>query len=409
MSSSPDSPEVHHHGQRGSTITIDNLPDEILMDIFERVPQMSQRDTPHLESMRYSWMRPSDYPKDIPPEESMLAPLRLSQVCSLWRSLATSCPSLWTEITVLICKDDSAQRDEWFLNAVDTWLSRSGVSPLRLRIVGDISCSWLTWCDPDDAPGPKLEITAHILRKLLDHQDRWRDASCTFIGHDPRILPQLGLVDAPLLESLPFCWVGLAQLHDMTQINLDISCSPRLRSLHLEGIPRITTGGVSNLRELTLLSASDETSIKQSVFLQLLQAIPNLQILVFKAIHCESDAPQSSLITLARLHTLAVDDNGDSAFLISSQEFSAMLVRSRPALEYYELSHIRVGGDTVAPFLQLMPGLKTLCLVTDPYTPDLVEMLSVKETAESQDINAFLCPNLEKLIVKNCGYWNCNL
>ncbi|EJC99440.1 uncharacterized protein FOMMEDRAFT_31165 [Fomitiporia mediterranea MF3/22] len=402
MSSSPDPPKGHRHGQPGGKITIDGIdhvPNEILMDIFECVLQMSRRDVPFEESMRNLWFR-VDYPKDIPPEESMLAPLRLSQVSRLWRSLALSFPSLWTDITVLIYKFDSTQRDEWFLNAVDTWLSRSGVSPLRLRVECDASCLAMRGCpidEADDVPGPKLEITAHILRKVLDHQNRWRDASFTFIGRDPRMLPQLGLVDVPLLESLSIYWEGRAQRHAMAHMNLDISRSPRLRSLHLVGIPRIMTGGLSNLRELTLISvsASLEIDIRQSILLEILQSVPNLQVLDIRAVHCKSDNPQSSFITLPGLHTLAIDDFGYSAFIISrlvlpglkrlicnpfhpdGQEFSEMLVRSRPALEYFETPGFVVNGDNFSRFLRLMPGLKTLCMAGVLLVPDLLEMLSL--------------------------------
>ncbi|EJC99442.1 uncharacterized protein FOMMEDRAFT_31167 [Fomitiporia mediterranea MF3/22] len=433
MSSSRDSPEVHHSGQPGNTSTTAGLPDEILCDIFKRVLQMSRRDVPFEESIGYPWLVDSDYPKDVPPEESMLAPLRLSQVCRLWRSLALSFPSLWTEITVLIYKFDSARRDEWFSDAVDTWIERSRISPLSLRVECDTSC--LTErgylhnevdYEASDDPGPKLEITAHILEKLLDHQNRWRDASFTFIGPDPKILPQLGLVDAPLLESLYIYWGGFTQRHDMTQIDLDISCSPRLSNLHVRSIPRVITGGVSSLRELTLDSweapVSRDFDIQQSVLLEIIQDMPNLEVLDIGALHCISDSGiYNSRITLPKLHTLAVQGDDYSTSIVSQlilpglkrltwkhclqdgdvNVYSDMLGRSRASLEYFEFRWTAVVESVFAPFLRLIPSLKTICMEYVALTYDLFEMLSVKESGESRDASSIICPNLEELIIVN--------
>ena len=48
---------------------------------------MSQRDVPFQESISNKWSWDKGYTKDIPPEESMFVPLRLSQVCSYGTTL----------------------------------------------------------------------------------------------------------------------------------------------------------------------------------------------------------------------------------------------------------------------------------------------------------------------------------
>ncbi|EJC99478.1 uncharacterized protein FOMMEDRAFT_31184 [Fomitiporia mediterranea MF3/22] len=358
---------------------------------------MSQRDVPFQETISHLRLRAKIYPKDIPLEESMLVPLRLSQVCRLWNDLVISCPSLWTDITVLIYKLDSTRRDKWLSSTVDTWIERSRLSPLRLRFECDTSCLTTRGYpydepndDASDVQGPKLEIAALILKNLLDHHHRWRDAFFTFIGPDPGMLPQLGLVDAPLLESLSICWGGFTQYYDMTQLDLDISNSPRLSNLHLTCIPRIITGRVSNLRKLNLNSRQTFTDIdtgrgkQKSVLLEIFRDMPNLEVLDIGVLNCvagsEVSNPQSSRVTLPKLHTLVVENDDSTIFIISQLILPGlrrltckhfpddvdvlldMFVRSQASLEYFEIRWTMMIEGRFGPLLRLTPSLKTLCM-----------------------------------------------
>ncbi|EJC99483.1 uncharacterized protein FOMMEDRAFT_31186 [Fomitiporia mediterranea MF3/22] len=375
-----------------NALTINDLPPDILDEILLHVPRVSQRDVPlqerddllweedvpFQESMRYLGTFLGDYPRS-PPAETMLAPLRLAQVCRLWRDAATTLPALWTDVNVRLYRHNSEERDAWFVWAVDTWMERSKASPLRLSVE----------CDTLDVSEWKFDVAVHILKKLLDHQNRWRVAHFAFIGHNPKELPQLHLVDAPILESLFVCWDGIAVDYSMSQVHLDFSSSPSLRSLHLTSYPHIEPGQLSGLRELSLhgtLSLYGH-GVQRAFPLEIFRHMPNLEILKTRSLECTfhdlSENSQSPPIVLHELHTLVLCCDVVSRLIVKRltlpalrrlildhfpgdniEELSVMLGRSQPPLEYLELSGRYFDERAYMHTLLLCPSVKTLCIVT---------------------------------------------
>src|SRR5882762_3950815 len=61
------------------------------------------------------------------PKEDLSIPLSLGAICSYWRDIAWSTPSLWSSLVVRVTEKDGS-------HIAQEWLSRSGQLPLSIRI-----------------------------------------------------------------------------------------------------------------------------------------------------------------------------------------------------------------------------------------------------------------------------------
>ncbi|KAJ7073951.1 hypothetical protein C8F01DRAFT_5166 [Mycena amicta] len=94
------------------------------------------------------------YP-DHPPLVGLGSPTYLLGICRLWRSIALHSPTLWRAIG--LSGDDSEISDPQ-VEMVQTWLLRSGSSPLSLRL--EVSYSWVSKTDA-------------LLQTVVAHRSRW--------------------------------------------------------------------------------------------------------------------------------------------------------------------------------------------------------------------------------------------
>ncbi|KAK7018403.1 F-box domain-containing protein [Favolaschia claudopus] len=95
------------------TTSVHSLPTEIIAEIFEKfVP---------------------DYP-ECRPHTATSSPNSLTQICGRWRQIALSMPYLWRAIGIEIEDDDSDCSMAQKLEVLETWLLRSGVCPLSIRL-----------------------------------------------------------------------------------------------------------------------------------------------------------------------------------------------------------------------------------------------------------------------------------
>ncbi|EJD06944.1 uncharacterized protein FOMMEDRAFT_152282 [Fomitiporia mediterranea MF3/22] len=210
----PDSHIPQAHGSSSHAFRINELPTDILNEIFLRVVRIAQ--------------------KDVASEESMLVPLRLSHVCRTWRHAVISCASLWAYINVLVDVYRSTEQDERLVKAVDTCIEMSKAAPLSLSVT----------CNTIHVPKPKLEVARYILNRLLGQQHRWRVANFAFKEMDPSRLPEIELINVPMLESLRISWRTLgASNMAQPQVRIDASRSPGLRCLYIKGIRLEISGG----------------------------------------------------------------------------------------------------------------------------------------------------------------------
>lgn len=88
--------------------------------------------------------------------------LRLGQTCRRWRHLVLSTPKLWTFISL----DLDSPMNESETTEIKTWLDRSGVSGLTVRLTG--------YCD-----GSQLVDSHSALSLLLSQSDRWVEVELT--------------------------------------------------------------------------------------------------------------------------------------------------------------------------------------------------------------------------------------
>ncbi|EJC99439.1 uncharacterized protein FOMMEDRAFT_160490 [Fomitiporia mediterranea MF3/22] len=130
------------------TSTIGCVPLDILQEIFRNSVQISRRDAWNEESLVTSWKAP------------MSVPLCLSQVCWLWREVALTCPSLWTDITVIVDGTSDRERDQRLVEAFDSLVRRSRSLPLNLSVT----------CNTYGLSEQELDTAAYVLRRLLYEQ-----------------------------------------------------------------------------------------------------------------------------------------------------------------------------------------------------------------------------------------------
>ncbi|PPQ80954.1 hypothetical protein CVT24_013147 [Panaeolus cyanescens] len=133
----------------GAPLTINDLPPEILAEIFHTYmfwDDQSDLLDPELEGMISVF---------LPNAQS--APLLFCRVCSYWRDVAISTPSLWSAIAI---------QKSFNLDTIALWLKRSQGHPLSLFI-------WLF----RDASSTVLEHLPLLLQMLYAQIARWRQIS----------------------------------------------------------------------------------------------------------------------------------------------------------------------------------------------------------------------------------------
>ncbi|EJD06962.1 uncharacterized protein FOMMEDRAFT_26103 [Fomitiporia mediterranea MF3/22] len=490
----PDSHIPQVHANSSNAFRINELPTDILNEIFLRVVRIAQ--------------------KDVASEESMLVPLRLSHVCRTWRHAVVSCASLWAYINVLVDVYRSTEQDERLVKAVDTCIEMSKAAPLSLsvtcntihvpkpklevaryilnRLLGQqhrwrvanfafkemdpiVSCASL-WayinvlvdvyrsteqderlvkavdtciemskaaplslsvtCNTIHVPKPKLEVARYILNRLLGQQHRWRVANFAFKEMDPSRLPEIELINVPMLESLRISWRTLgASNMAQPQVRIDASRSLSLRSLHVKGIRLEISGGkLYGVKELTFHGV--ETEVRLVEHLEIVKKAPLLEFMEVEFVSSKLAGPddfQLPVITLHNLHTLVVNGSNVSMSIIRNlilpslrrlicgpfgpanyQNIKGLVdmgERNQPPLEYLEVCNTSVTEwteDKVVALLRLLPELKTLRMEKVYVTSNLFNMLSVKDTAKSHNefwgVVPILCPNLMEFYLKRNGY-----
>jgi hypothetical protein len=183
------------------------------------------------------------------------APLLLCRICSVWRQVAVSTPSLWSSIHIQL-PAKTMSRSLHF--GVQSWLSRSGALPLAIRID---ACKRFS-CESFDAFIPsfkrwrdvKLDVPNTSLPYLLSHSDAWAaQLTRLSLSYDPTINDCLDILArcprlqeaffASLLDSLdPVARpvVVLPDLHTLRIITLHDTLSildslelPLLRNLEI--------------------------------------------------------------------------------------------------------------------------------------------------------------------------------
>lgn len=148
---------------------------------------------------------------DIP--DPLDAPWSLGQVCSTWRSISRSCPSLWTRIRISEFNNDCTT----FLKK---YFSLSRDLPIHLTME----------IDPDD------EAISDVISDLVLHSERWASLELNMSGEGLSELLPLASSPAIKLTTLRIRLSGVFQPEiDHAVLNKLFSSSP-IREAHLQRI-----------------------------------------------------------------------------------------------------------------------------------------------------------------------------
>ncbi|KAF9049044.1 hypothetical protein BJ165DRAFT_1464166 [Panaeolus papilionaceus] len=276
---------------RHPTLSINDLPPEILAEIFHAYlfwEDESDLIEPELEGL-IPVIEPS----------SRAAPLLFCQVCSYWREVAISTPSLWSSI---------ALKETILLNTVKLWLQRSRNHPLSFAI-------WLS-SSPDNSTD-KWSQWPQLLNLLCGSIHRWRDV----LVHVPTtanmplfmdaLLPSTGESAALMLRTLDVSKDSFGeQINEDTIRRLSSFPHPTLRRLTWEGatlptFQQLDTVLWTNLLQLTFVK------LESYILFAFLEACPNIQFLSIGTLLTRANSTSPDHPVLApKLQALHIGDAG---------------------------------------------------------------------------------------------------
>ncbi|KAF7314846.1 F-box domain-containing protein [Mycena kentingensis (nom. inval.)] len=160
------------------------------------------------------------YP-NCPPLFGIHSPLKLTQICKLWREIAHTTPRLWTSIALLNPDFDRYPLDRQ-LTTARSWLNRTRRLPLSVVF--------------DNAWDLSAEERQRALAVLLEHRAKWEHAVLRV--EDTATLETIAIADAPLLQEL--------EVHAKPDADAQIrwpflpphsaATAPKLRSLLLHNV-----------------------------------------------------------------------------------------------------------------------------------------------------------------------------
>ncbi|PPR03495.1 hypothetical protein CVT24_012672 [Panaeolus cyanescens] len=265
--------------QPEAPVTINDLPPEILAEIFHTYmfcEDESDLLDPELQGM-VSVFLPNPHS----------APLLFCRVCSYWREVAISTPSLWSAIAI---------REPFTLETVALWLQRSHSHPLSLFITLF-----------EDASPAILERLPSLLQMLYNQMPRWKKVSVHLPTEEYMqdflfsLLPAEDVSPAVQLEYLRF---SRDYMNDPLD---DYKSLVRLSSFPHPMFRRIAWGGEFNVPEFSRLPSTMWTNLHQMCFVttttillhSFLEACPNIRhinINVLQSVVYDGEAPHTPII-----------------------------------------------------------------------------------------------------------------
>ena len=148
-----------------------------------------------------------DHPLSPYTREDLSLPLSLGAICSYWRNVAWSTPSLWSSLVVLNPSEYNSHR---FTGIAQDWLARSGQLPLSIRILSTF-----------------YNRTVLALVDIINQYSiRWSDLDLYIPDH---YYQHFRATDnhAPLLKSIRFYCTANANAATARKLKFQLKC-PRL-------------------------------------------------------------------------------------------------------------------------------------------------------------------------------------
>ncbi|KAJ7055819.1 hypothetical protein C8F01DRAFT_1234314 [Mycena amicta] len=319
------------------------------------------------------------------------APVLLGRICGAWRDLALATPRLWAKIHIVEPSLSLDQRHanaglleakvEQRLQALQSWLTRSGECPLSISFVGH----------RDAGTNPLF------IQRLVTFVRRWREIHF-FVVRDQMLLQELQ-------ELTPF---QLTNLRRFGQLGTSPLFSAPLSSLSLRNWAAETSVDVLPLQwdKLTDLELDDRFhgAVSQRSIVEILAKCRNLQTCHLLLARQPEFAPDLSqpLIECAAL---------DSLMLYGTTSFLGCL--SCPVLRRLKLRSDSMNVDA-RPITHVITSSRThlhhVALEIDFHPDFLLELIRSKFGAGGRFVDELLmdladdgcCPQLEQLILRNC-------
>ena len=354
---------------------------------------------PDVTSTIFEFCLPDFTDRQLSPytKEDISIPLSLGAICSYWRDIAWSTPSLWSSLVVCV----TSKRDSHIVTGIaQEWLTRSGQLPLSINIFANTCNTTLT-------------ALADIINQ---HSTRWFNLDLFILPH---CYQHFHATDnhAPILKYLRFHSCGIGNLMNL---NLQLTC-PRLERASLSMFPVGKTNiQWDNLTHLTLQSMSIIDS------LLILRKTPRLVFLKLSGLHARYKGPNIGAFMLTSLRSLqllswnlAEDFLSNliaphlKVFYIPIKTFTSMenitffLRRSACSLRSFSMifSIFPPYFEGLMELLQSMPSLKKLSLSStsfedttrENYDPrSILELVAKVLFSQSTSQQGFL-PNLKIL------------
>ena len=318
-------------------------------------------------------------------------PLSRGAICSYWRDIAWSTPSLWSS---LMFWDTHGFNSRTITGVVKEWLARSGRLPLSIRI----SSAYYN------------ETVSTLVDIINQYSTRWFDLD---LDIPDRCYERFHVTDnhAPILKSIRFHCTP----DDIVggTLNFELTC-PRLERASLSYFSGETNIQWDNLSHLTLYSMSIIDSF------HILRKTPRLVFFEISGCcrHTSNEQPLTTpvLTSLRSLHLLI--DSSDAEYFLGNliaphlEEFrlptryiprievvTSFLRKSACSLRSMILCNFLSYFDGFMNLLQSMPSLSTLSILTfEKCRPQIILQLVAKILySQSTSLQQGFLPNLKIL------------
>ena len=351
----------------------------------------------------------TDHPFSPYTREDLSFPLSLGAICSYWREIAWSTPSLWSSLVV---RFPSKLKHESYtaIGIAQEWLARSGQLPLSIRIYATPFYRQIV---------PALRQLVSPLADIINsYSSRWSELDL----YMPQRCYKYFHATAPILKSIRFHCSD----DDATNLNFQLTC-PRLERANLWSFPVNGTNiHWDNLTHLTL----DSITITDSFLI--LRKTPRLVFCRVSGFGSRYRGPsREAPVVLASLRSLQLTSFAHSSvteYFLNNltvphlEEFS-LPIYYNPSMEAItsflrrsacSLRSLSMTFSTFPPYfegfmglLQSMPSLNTLSIISittlmnttpEEYDPRIILQLVAKVlSSQSTSLQQGFLPNLKAL------------